>query len=189
MELKDLQGKKFKCDEGEGRINIGEKCKIMNAIPVFLCQNFKSGSNTNIIHRYHFSYVIHTTDSLDFFVRIQAYGVFTNFRLLVSEEESESFKIPVTNFKEGTIITAYIDRELYIEKVDGNLVFVIENKDAENETALVYSKRELLRLKPTIQFPIEIVKEHSEEECVYVSVEDVAKMLGKNPSKVFIKEQ
>ena len=188
MELKDLQGKKFKCDKGEGHINIGEKCEIMNAIPVFLCQNFKSGSNTNIIHGYHFSYVIHTTDSLDFFVRIQACSVFLNFRLLVSEEESESFKIPVTNFKEGTIITAYIDRKFYIEKVDGNLVFVIEDKDSVNEAALFYSKRELLGQEPILQCPIEIMKGPSEEECVYVSVEDVAKILGKDPSKVFIKK-
>ena len=188
MELKDLQGKKFKCDRGEGRINIGEKCNILNAFPVFLCQNFKSGTNTNMIHGYHFSYVIHTIDVLKFLTTISNNDNFPNFKLLVSEEESKSLTVPVTDFEEGTIITAYIDRKFYIEKVDGNLVFVIEDKDGVDEAAIVYSKRELLGQEPVIQFPIEIVEEPSEEECVYVSVEDVAKMLGKDPSKVFIKE-
>ena len=65
-------------------------------------------------------------------------------------------------------------------------MFVIQDPDTADECAVFYTKKELLNQDLKLVF--NNVKVETEEEIVEVTIDDVAKMMGKDSSKIRIKE-
>lgn len=181
MELKDLTRKRFTCDNGEGKLFVDDN-------GVYLCQNFKDGSSSPNKLGYKYSYQIFVDTICEFLNSVKNTYNLENFTLYLSEEEIKDIEIndPDENdFKEEMFLK--VNHTLcQIEKIDGKLVFVIEYPDTADECAVFYTKKELLNQDLKLVF--DNVKVETEEEIVEVTIDDVAKMMGKNSSKIRIKE-